>query len=72
MIYGANGYSGELIAREARRRGLKPVLAGRSAERIALLAQELNSEHQAFALADASGTVQALAGMALVLATADP
>ncbi|MBS1248006.1 MAG: saccharopine dehydrogenase family protein [Proteobacteria bacterium] len=72
MIYGANGYSGELIAREARRRGLKPVLAGRSAERIALLAQELNSEHQAFALADASGTVQALAGMALVLNCAGP
>jgi len=29
MIYGANGYTGELIAREAARRGLKPVLAGR-------------------------------------------
>ena len=30
MVYGANGYTGELIAREAARRGLKPILAGRS------------------------------------------
>jgi len=27
MLYGANGYTGELIAREAVSRGLKPVLA---------------------------------------------
>ena len=31
MIYGANGYTGELIAREAASRGLEPVLAGRTA-----------------------------------------
>jgi short subunit dehydrogenase-like uncharacterized protein len=30
MIYGANGYSGSLVAREAKARGLNPVLAGRS------------------------------------------
>lgn len=28
IIYGANGYTGELIAREVARHGLKPVLAG--------------------------------------------
>ena len=72
MIYGANGYSGELIAREAGRRGLKPVLAGRSAERIASLARELDCEHRAFALADAAATAQALAGMTLVLNCAGP
>ena len=31
MIYGANGYTGELAAREAVARGLRPVLAGRNA-----------------------------------------
>ncbi len=31
MIYGANGYSGRLIAQEAARLGLKPILAGRGA-----------------------------------------
>ena len=29
LIYGANGYTGELVAREAVRRGLTPTLAGR-------------------------------------------
>jgi len=72
MIYGANGYSGELIAREARRRGLKPVLAGRTAERIAPLAQELDCEHRTFALADAAATAKALVGMNLVLNCAGP
>jgi hypothetical protein len=31
MIYGANGYAGQLVAVEATRRGLNPVLAGRRA-----------------------------------------
>ncbi len=30
MIYGANGYTGRLIAVEAVHRGMKPVLAGRT------------------------------------------
>ena len=30
MIYGANGFSGQLATDEAIRRGLNPVLAGRS------------------------------------------
>ena len=38
MIYGANGYTGELIAREAASRGLKPVLAGRTAAKVEQLA----------------------------------
>ena len=41
MIYGANGYTGELIAREAARRDLKPVLAGRNRESVNALAQAL-------------------------------
>jgi len=50
LIYGANGYTGELIAREAVRRGLRPVLSGRSAEKIASLANELGLEARAFSL----------------------
>ncbi|MFD0692281.1 hypothetical protein [Actinomadura fibrosa] len=30
LLYGANGYTGELIARETRKRGLQPVLASRN------------------------------------------
>jgi short subunit dehydrogenase-like uncharacterized protein len=50
LIYGANGYTGELIAREAVRRGHKPVLAGRNAEKLAPLAKELGLESRAFPL----------------------
>src|SRR5438105_246807 len=37
MIYGANGYTGSLIAREAARRGMRPILAGRNTEKLAAL-----------------------------------
>jgi short subunit dehydrogenase-like uncharacterized protein len=67
MIYGANGYTGELIAREAVRRGERPLLAGRSAERIEPLARELGLEWRAFDLASPD-----LSGVALVLHCAGP
>jgi len=50
LIYGANGYTGELIAREAVRRGHKPVIAGRNAEKLAPLAKELGLEFRTFPL----------------------
>ena len=42
MIYGANGYTRQLVAVEATRRGLNPVLGGRRAGPIERLAAELN------------------------------
>ena len=72
MIYGANGYSGELIAREARRRGLRPVLAGRSPERIAPLARELECDYRTFVVTDAAAAKEALGGMTLLLNCAGP
>ena len=50
MIYGANGYTGELIAREAAARGQKPLLAGRSAARIEPRARVLGLQWRAFGL----------------------
>ena len=38
LIYGATGYTGELIAREAVARGLQPLLAGRHGPAITALA----------------------------------
>lgn len=72
MIYGANGYTGELIAREAVRRGLAPVLAGRSEAKVSALARELGLEHASFGLATADEVQQGIAGMALVLHCAGP
>jgi short subunit dehydrogenase-like uncharacterized protein len=72
LIYGANGYTGELVAREAVRRGQRPVLAGRNAEAVRALATELGLEHRAFALDDAETTAAALKGMTAVLHCAGP
>jgi short subunit dehydrogenase-like uncharacterized protein len=69
LIYGANGYTGELIAREAARRGHRPILGGRSADRIAPLARELGYESRVFPL-DRIGN--ALDGIGLVLHCAGP
>jgi short subunit dehydrogenase-like uncharacterized protein len=72
MIYGANGYTGELIAREAKRRGMTPVLAGRSSDTIAKLASELGLEHRIFSLASAEAIAPHLEGIGLVLHCAGP
>ena len=72
MIYGANGYTGELIAREAARRGHTPVLAGRNEEKVAALAKALGLEHRCFALDAPRAVDRGLAGMALVIHCAGP
>lgn len=51
MIYGANGYTGKLIAHEAARQGLTPVLAGRREENIRPLADALGLPWRVFELA---------------------
>ncbi len=72
MIYGANGYTGEMIAREAKRRGLTPILAGRSESKVKRLARELGLEHRSFSLDHASEVDVGLDGVGLVLHCAGP
>ena len=72
MIYGANGYTGELIAREAARRGLRPILAGRSAAAIVPLAESLRLDHRVVALEDATALDAALGAVQVVLHCAGP
>jgi short subunit dehydrogenase-like uncharacterized protein len=72
LLYGANGYTGALIAREAVVRGLRPVLAGRNAEAVTALANQLGLEHRIFALDDAAATRAGLEGMTAVLHCAGP
>ena len=67
MIYGANGYTGELIAREAVRRGHRPILAGRTAKPVEALARELGCESRVFDLDHPD-----LSGVSLVLHCAGP
>ena len=72
LLYGATGYTGELLAREAVRRGLRPVLAGRDAAKVAALARELDLSWLAFALDDAPRLDAALREVAFVLHCAGP
>lgn len=72
MIYGANGYTGELIAREACARGLKPILAGRSREKIEALGRELGLPTRVFDLADRTQLIAELETVGLVLHCAGP
>jgi len=52
LLYGANGYTGQLIAREAVMRGHKPILAARSAGALEPLARELSLTASVFSLDD--------------------
>jgi short subunit dehydrogenase-like uncharacterized protein len=72
IIYGANGYTGKLMAREAARRGLHPILAGRNEEAISALAVELGLASRIFSLDDPQTTLRAVDGCKLVLHCAGP
>ncbi len=70
MLYGANGFVGEAIARLAVQTGLLPILAGRNASRLAALASELGVEHRVFELGP--GIDRWLADVTVVLHCAGP
>jgi short subunit dehydrogenase-like uncharacterized protein len=72
LLYGANGYTGALIARLAAGRGLSPILAGRDREKVGGLATELGFEHRIFALDDVAGMDAALKSVMVVLHCAGP
>lgn len=72
MIYGANGYTGELIARKAVAEGQTPVIAGRNRAKVEALANELGLEYRIFGL-DGSAQISAhINDMSLVLHCAGP
>jgi len=72
LIYGANGYTGRLIARQAGQQGLQPILAGRNHESIAALAQETGFKSLVFDLDDTPALNKALQGISVVLHCAGP
>jgi len=72
LIYGANGYTGELITREAVRRGLKPILSGRSQMKVEPLAKELNLTFRTFSLEDKKSLEYTLKEVDFVIHCAGP
>ena len=72
MIYGATGYSGELVAEEAKRRGMTPILAARDRERLEALAGRLELPWRAVGLDDRPALERALEDVDCVLHCAGP
>jgi short subunit dehydrogenase-like uncharacterized protein len=72
LIYGANGYTAELIIELAVAAGARPILAGRSAAKIAPLAQRFDLPMRCFALDVPAVVARNLAGVSVVLNCAGP
>lgn len=72
LIYGANGYTGELITRLAAERGMKPILAGRNAIAVEELAKKHHLEYRIFSLDETDKLDAALQEVEMVLHCAGP
>lgn len=72
ILYGANGYTGEIIARKAKEYNLTPILAGRNKEKIIKLSDELNLPYRIFSLDDPKEIQKNIQGSELVFNAAGP
>jgi short subunit dehydrogenase-like uncharacterized protein len=72
LLYGANGYTGKLIVRQAIKQNLQLLLAGRNAEALAALSEESGFPYQAVELGNQPALQQLLRGCSLVLHAAGP
>ena len=72
LLYGANGYTGRLIAEAARREGLRPVLAGRRSEAVEPLAKSLGCESLCFPMTDPELVTRMLEPFGALLLAAGP
>ncbi|GEO10645.1 saccharopine dehydrogenase family protein [Segetibacter aerophilus] len=72
LLYGANGYTGELIARFASEYNLQPILAGRRKEALKALGTRLNMPYKVFDLADTAALEAALKEVKVVVHCAGP
>ena len=72
LIYGASGYTGKLIVELSVKKGLKPVLAGRTESKIKPLAEKFGLEYLVFGLDNIEEVVQNITKFPLVLNCAGP
>ena len=72
LIYGASGYTGKLIVELSIKKGLKPILAGRTEAKIKPLAEKFGLEYLVFGLDNIENVVQNIAKFPLVLNCAGP
>jgi short subunit dehydrogenase-like uncharacterized protein len=72
LIYGASGYTGTLIAEEAHRQGLRPILAGRSEARVRPVAERLGLDWRIAELREPQSLRRAITDVGAVLHCAGP
>lgn len=73
FVYGAPGHTGRFVVDELLRRGFRPVLAGRSAERLAAVApRHADLDHRVVGLEDPDELRRAVAGAGAVINCAGP
>jgi short subunit dehydrogenase-like uncharacterized protein len=72
ILYGAYGYTGELILQEAISKGLKPIISGRREAPLIELSQKFGCEYQCVDLSDSPALEKMLEGKALVVHAAGP
>ena len=72
LIYGAYGYTGQLITERAVDVGLEPIVAGRDRARTTTLAQRYGLKHRVFSLDNATAVAGALESVDAVLHCAGP
>jgi short subunit dehydrogenase-like uncharacterized protein len=72
LLYGANGYTGELIARMSADYGMRPLLAGRNAEALQSMSARLGLDYRVLSLDDSDSLRKALQEVPMVLHAAGP
>lgn len=72
MIYGVTGYTGQLVIKEALRRGHKPVIAGRNESKVKKIAEQYGLEYKVIDLADTETLEKEVAAFDLVFHVAGP
>ncbi len=72
LIYGATGYTGKLVAMQARDTHLSFEIAGRNGPQVTALAEQLDVPCRIFALDDPETIIASLAGVTAVLNCAGP
>jgi short subunit dehydrogenase-like uncharacterized protein len=72
LVYGSYGYTGRLVVAEAVERGLDPVIAGRTAEKVERQAVEYGLDHEVFSLSTPEVVTDRLEDVSVVLNCAGP
>jgi short subunit dehydrogenase-like uncharacterized protein len=72
LLYGANGYTGELITRFANQYNLQPILAGRREDVIKPMAEKFNLPYKIFDVNDAPALLAAMQGVKVIVNAAGP